>query len=267
MSVRDLGGWVEAAQSVSLRNRASRCTTTVCCATHSAPLQPSPVASRRMTYHGDEGKRGIHWMRKVAFVTCCVLAPAIVGNEIYSVGTGTCGHRGTLGEPPRLARRRHDLPRGISMRNNVRLRRSLLFLPASRPDRFEKALATGADVVCVDLEDGVAPGAKDEAREQAFDLLRTVRRGPTERILRINDPNTELGRRDLHAFCESGATPDALMLPKVMAPGQIGWVEEFCGLAIPISPSCPWWKRPAGWRRPRRSPRPRQGSRSCFSAG
>ena len=122
------------------------------------------------------------------------------------------------------------------MRNDIRLRRSLLFLPASRPDRFEKALATGADVVCVDLEDGVAPGAKNEAREQAFDLLRTVRRGPTELILRINDPNTELGRRDLHAFCESGATPDALMLPKVMAPGEIGWVE---GILRPRHPDLP----------------------------
>ena len=122
------------------------------------------------------------------------------------------------------------------MYNDVRLRRGLLFLPASRPDRFEKALATGADVVCVDLEDGVAPDAKDEAREQAFDLLRTARRGPTELILRINDPNTELGRRDLHAFCESGAMPDALMLPKVMSPEEIGLVE---GILRPRHPDLP----------------------------
>ena len=116
-----------------------------------------------------------------------------------------------------------------AMRNDVRLRRSLLFLPASRPDRFEKALATGADAVCVDLEDGVAPDAKDKAREQAFDLLRMARRGPTELILRINDPNTELGLRDLHAFCESGATSDALMLPKVISAGEIGRVEGILG--------------------------------------
>ncbi len=46
----------------------------------------------------------------------------------------------------------------------ARIARSLLFVPADRPDRFEKALASGADAVVVDLEDAVAPQAKDEAR-------------------------------------------------------------------------------------------------------
>ena len=39
--------------------------------------------------------------------------------------------------------------------------RSILFVPGDRPDRYEKALAAGADAVCIDLEDAVAPGAQD----------------------------------------------------------------------------------------------------------
>ena len=45
--------------------------------------------------------------------------------------------------------------------------RSLLFVPAVRPDRFAKAEASGADAVCVDLEDAVEPGLKDQARLEA----------------------------------------------------------------------------------------------------
>ena len=52
-----------------------------------------------------------------------------------------------------------------------RIRRSVLFVPAIRPDRFEKAIATGVDAVCLDLEDGVASWQKDEARRHAMTLL------------------------------------------------------------------------------------------------
>ena len=49
--------------------------------------------------------------------------------------------------------------------SDLRPRRSLLFVPGLRPDRFPKALAAGADIVCVDLEDAVAQPRKQEARE------------------------------------------------------------------------------------------------------
>ena len=102
----------------------------------------------------------------------------------------------------------------------VRLRRSLLFVPAVRPDRYPKALATGTDAVCLDLEDGVGPNPKDEARESALTLF--AERAPTraEVSLRINDPKTDLGRRDLEALLGAGVRPDALMLPKVSGPGM-----------------------------------------------
>ena len=118
-----------------------------------------------------------------------------------------------------------------------RIRRSLLFVPAVRPDRYPKALATGADAVCLDLEDGVAFGAKETAREQAFTLLAGREPTPAEVSLRVNDVKTELGRADLAALVEAGLRPDALMLPKVAGAGEIREVEAALaplGAALPL---------------------------------
>jgi len=49
--------------------------------------------------------------------------------------------------------------------------RSLLFVPGNRPDRFEKACGSAADLVCIDLEDAVAPQEKDSARETVITYL------------------------------------------------------------------------------------------------
>ena len=123
------------------------------------------------------------------------------------------------------------------MPSSPRSRRSLLFVPAIRPDRFPKALATGADAVCLDLEDGVGFGAKDDARDAALELL--ARRTPTrpEVILRINDPKEDLGRRDLDAMLSAGVRPDALMLPKVSGPEEVRAVEAWLaksGTGLPL---------------------------------
>ena len=100
------------------------------------------------------------------------------------------------------------------MASPFRVRRSLLFVPAVRPDRYPKALATGADAVCIDLEDGVSFAAKDEAREQAIALFTDRAPVRAEVSLRINDPTTELGMRDLDAIRDAGIRPDGLMVPK-----------------------------------------------------
>ncbi|MEE2790858.1 MAG: CoA ester lyase [Acidobacteriota bacterium] len=111
-------------------------------------------------------------------------------------------------------------------RESRRIRRSLLFVPAARPDRFEKAVATGADAVCVDLEDGVSFSQKDEARHNAIALLSGRSSGRTEVIVRINEPESELGQKDLDALLASGVRPDALMLPKVGSAEVIQAVEQ-----------------------------------------
>ena len=55
----------------------------------------------------------------------------------------------------------------------VRSRRSFIFSPGTKPDMFPKALASGADIVCVELEDGIAPKDKDEARRTGLALFAT----------------------------------------------------------------------------------------------
>ena len=117
-----------------------------------------------------------------------------------------------------------------------RVRRSLLFVPAVRPDRYPKALATGADAVCIDLEDGVAFGAKDEARDKALALFASREPVRAEVSLRINDPKTELGQRDLDAVRQSGIRPDALMLPKCDGPDEIREVAAALAGGLPDLP-------------------------------
>ena len=122
------------------------------------------------------------------------------------------------------------------MKPAFRVRRSLLFVPAVRPDRYPKALATGVDAVCIDLEDGVSFVAKDEAREKALALF--AERAPVraEVSLRINDPKTDLGQSDLAAIRRSGIRPDALMLPKCDGPEEI---REAAGALADTVPDLP----------------------------
>ena len=93
---------------------------------------------------------------------------------------------------------------------------SWLFVPASRPERIAKALASGADAVIVDLEDAVAPADKDAARAallQALDALPAQQRARL--LVRINAPGTEWFDADVHALhtlCSQGCA--GVVLPK-----------------------------------------------------
>ena len=64
--------------------------------------------------------------------------------------------------------------------------RSLLFVPGDRPERFAKAAESGADAIILDLEDSVAPAAKDKARAVVADYLAAPLSGPVRRLVRIN---------------------------------------------------------------------------------
>jgi citrate lyase subunit beta / citryl-CoA lyase len=72
---------------------------------------------------------------------------------------------------------------------------TLLYVPGDRPERFEKAIASAADVVIVDLEDAVAPAHKDVARENARALLSQPTPKPV--VVRINDIRSAWGAADL----------------------------------------------------------------------
>ena len=94
-------------------------------------------------------------------------------------------------------------------------------MPGLRPDRFAKALASGADIVCVDIEDAVALPRKEEARGLALPLFAGEHDGAVERMLRVNPLSTEEGLRDILALRACPAPPPALMLAKVGSAAEI----------------------------------------------
>ena len=111
-------------------------------------------------------------------------------------------------------------------------RRSLLFVPALRPERVAKAVAAGADIVCVDLEDSVTAERKADARPMAVEALRTPA-GTSALAVRINPVRSADGQLDIAALVSAGARPDYLMVPKVDGPDDIARVRELFGPAVP----------------------------------
>jgi len=93
--------------------------------------------------------------------------------------------------------------------------RSYLFVPGTRPDRFEKALGSGADAVILDLEDAVSVAEKDEAREAVAAWLSPERPA----YVRVNGASTEWFPEDLEAITRPGLA--GVLLPKAEVPDQI----------------------------------------------
>ena len=110
---------------------------------------------------------------------------------------------------------------------SIRARRSFIFTPGLKPEMFPKALACGVDMVCVELEDGIAPHDKAEARKHALNLFEDDKGFKNvERILRINSIRTQFGLEDLQAVLKSENPPPALMLPKVMDAEEIIIIDD-----------------------------------------
>jgi citrate lyase subunit beta/citryl-CoA lyase len=99
--------------------------------------------------------------------------------------------------------------------------RSLLFVPGDSARKQEKALATDADALILDLEDSVAPANLPAARERVAGLLaaQAAQRAP-ELWVRVNSPTSGLLRADLDGIC-SGGLPQGIVLPKVSGAGEI----------------------------------------------
>ncbi|RPH76961.1 MAG: CoA ester lyase [Candidatus Rokuibacteriota bacterium] len=99
------------------------------------------------------------------------------------------------------------------MSGDVRLRRSVLFMPASNARALARARTLPADALVFDLEDAVAPDAKPEARRMAVAAASAGGYAPREVVIRVNGLDTPWGRDDLAAVAGSGA--GAILLPKV----------------------------------------------------
>ena len=136
--------------------------------------------------------------------------------------------------------------------------RSILFVPGDRPDRYDKALAAGADAVCIDLEDAVPPERKEQALAAVVGFLAEVRNpgaGDEDRasaaaaarnpvghggsrphvIVRVNEPDTREGQRDASVF-QGGPQPDAYMVPKVRTRTGLASAHRMLGDSTALLP-------------------------------
>lgn len=104
----------------------------------------------------------------------------------------------------------------------LRPRRSVLYMPSSNARALEKAQSIAADALIFDLEDAVAPDAKPVAREQACAAVASGRYGNRELTIRCNGLDTPWGAADLAAAAEAG--PAAVVIPKVSGPAHLAQV-------------------------------------------
>ena len=102
---------------------------------------------------------------------------------------------------------------------NVRPRRSVLYVPGSNRRALEKARTLPADGLILDLEDAVAPGAKEEARRAVGAVITALDFGHREVAVRVNGPATPWGADDLAFAARCGA--HAVVLPKVESPDEV----------------------------------------------
>ena len=109
--------------------------------------------------------------------------------------------------------------------------RSLLYIPASNQRALAKARSLPADAIIFDLEDAVAPAAKDEARAILRTALAEGGYGRRLKIVRINGADTPWGSLDAQALGEMA--PDAVLLPKVAGAGDIDALARTSG-ALPV---------------------------------
>jgi citrate lyase subunit beta/citryl-CoA lyase len=124
----------------------------------------------------------------------------------------------------------------------VNAARTYLFVPGNRPERFAKALASGVDVVVLDLEDSVAADAKAFARNAIADWAGLAAADPDRIVVRINDAQSTAFAEDLRLLRDAGI--GVAMLPKAedarqidalraLAPGVavLALIESACGMA------------------------------------
>jgi (S)-citramalyl-CoA lyase len=131
-----------------------------------------------------------------------------------------CHEAGTDTDAPRRLSRA-----GMTAMPDASLARSLLYTPATRPDRLGKAAGSGVDIVAADLEDAVAPGDKAAARQNVLAWLAAPGDGRAARAVRINGTRTVHGLRDVLALLEAKARPDLIILPKAETEADLEQLE------------------------------------------
>lgn len=109
------------------------------------------------------------------------------------------------------------------MSSSLRPRRSVLYMPAANERALEKAKTIPADALIFDLEDAVAPDAKDEARARACAIAKAGGYGSREITIRANGIGTAWHEADLKAIAEAG--PDGIVIPKINSAEEVLAIE------------------------------------------
>lgn len=113
--------------------------------------------------------------------------------------------------------------------SSTRPRRSLLFMPGSNERALEKGKEVAADGLIMDLEDGVAPEAKEDARARILAAIKGGGYGRRELVVRVNGPGTPWFEDDIEAVAGSGA--DAVLIPKVGDADTVTRADEMLAAA------------------------------------
>jgi len=100
----------------------------------------------------------------------------------------------------------------------------VLYMPGSNARALEKARTLPADALILDLEDAVAPDAKEIARAQVCEAVKARGFGKREIIIRVNGLGTPWGAQDIIAAAD--AQPDAILVPKISSPADLQTVEQ-----------------------------------------
>jgi citrate lyase beta subunit len=115
------------------------------------------------------------------------------------------------------------------MSKTVRPRRSVLYMPGANTRALEKARSLPADALIFDLEDAVAPDAKEAARTNVVLAAQSKAYGKREIVIRCNGIATEWGPADIAAIATSGA--DAILVPKVESAAEVTHVVSLLDTA------------------------------------
>jgi len=126
-----------------------------------------------------------------------------------------------------MTKLKSNLRRNISDDDLFQSRRSFIFAPGTRPELVPKAIQSGADIVCVELEDGVAPHDKESARNNVTGLFENHAHDKSvELVVRMNSLRCKYGLDDLTAFLEMEVPPTTIMLPKVECAEEVKLVDD-----------------------------------------
>ena len=110
--------------------------------------------------------------------------------------------------------------------------KSLLFVPGNRPERFEKACASGADLICIDLEDAVSPKDKAAARTEVLGWLANTAYKNVG--VRMNAVDNDYGQKDIDALAASKLNLPFVMIPKVSSAQDIKTLDKVLPKALGV---------------------------------